>query len=220
MLCITRGGAALAVVATYPSYGLSAQTKALPCHADCSSTASLSTRTTPSAATRSPLAVARKSLGKGQELIPTGSRTTLALLIISVLLSSGLTACAAPDKTIASQAGSQPSWSIGSTPSEPTPTAAPPTPTDFVVGVVVTEQRCYGSAGCTYHYTINPQYISAKPLPDKTTVVFRVTGGEQDQIGNFTIDGDGTASFDRETMISGPEGADLRAVVTQVIPGR
>jgi hypothetical protein len=75
-------------------------------------------------------------------------------------------------------------------------------------------------AGCNYRYTINPQYISAKPLPDKTTVVFTVTGGDQDQIGNFTIDTDGMATFDRETMISGPEGADLRATVTQVISGR
>jgi hypothetical protein len=80
---------------------------------------------------------------------------------------------------------------------------------DFVVGVIITEQKCFGSAGCSYRYTINPQYISAKPLPDKTTVVFTVTGGEQDQVGNFTIDGDGTATFDRETSISGPEAADL-----------
>lgn len=100
------------------------------------------------------------------------------------------------------------------------PIASPPTAADFVVGVVVTQQKCYGSAGCNYRYTINPQYISAKPLPDKTTVIFKVTGGDQDQVGNFTIDADGTATFDRETGISGPEGADLRASVTQVLPGR
>jgi hypothetical protein len=86
--------------------------------------------------------------------------------------------------------------------------------------VIITEQKCFGSAGRSYHYTINPQYISAKPLPEKATVVFTVTGGEQDQVGNFTIDQDGTATFDRETSIDGPEGADLRATVTQVIPGR
>jgi hypothetical protein len=51
-------------------------------------------------------------------------------------------------------------------------------------------------------------------------VIFRVTRGDQDQIGNFTIDKDGMATFDRETMISGPEGADLRAAATQVIPAR
>lgn len=47
-----------------------------------------------------------------------------------------------------------------------------------------------------------------------------MTGGEQDQVGNFTIDSDGTATFDRETLISGEENADLQASVTQVIPGR
>lgn len=85
--------------------------------------------------------------------------------------------------------------------------------------MIITEQKCFGSAGCNYRYTISPQYVSAKPLPDKTTVVFTVTEGEQDQIGNFTIDSDGTAAFDRETSISGPENANLRATVTQVIPG-
>jgi hypothetical protein len=75
-------------------------------------------------------------------------------------------------------------------------------------------------AGCNYRYTINPQDVSAKPLPDKTTVVYTVSGGEQDQVGNFTIDQDGTATFDRETSISGSEDADMQATVTQVIPGR
>ncbi|WP_249383634.1 hypothetical protein [Mycobacterium sp. DBP42] len=102
----------------------------------------------------------------------------------------------------------------------PSPVATPPTAADFVVGVVVTEQKCFGSAGCIYHYTINPQYLSTKPLPDKTTVIFKVTGGDQDQVGNFTIDDGGTATFDRESTIDGPEGADLQATVTQVLPGR
>lgn len=57
-------------------------------------------------------------------------------------------------------------------------------------------------------------------LPDKPSVIFNVTGGDQDQVGNFAIDADGTATFDRETGISGPEGADLRATLTQVLPGR
>ena len=86
--------------------------------------------------------------------------------------------------------------------------------------MIITEQKCFGSAGCNYRYTINPQYVGTQPLPDKTTVVFNVTGGEQDQIGNFTIGKNGLVTFDRETSISGPESADLEATVTQVIPGR
>lgn len=97
---------------------------------------------------------------------------------------------------------------------------AAPRPIDFRIGVLVTEQKCFGSAGCNYRYTIEPHYTGTGPLPAKTTVVFKVTGGDQPQIGNFSIDSSGTATFDRETRISGPEGADLQAVVTQVIGGR
>lgn len=130
-----------------------------------------------------------------------------------------LSGCVAPDH--ASKTRSEtPTWAAGLSSSTPSPAVSPPTAADFVVGVVITEQKCYGSAGCSYRYTINPQYLSAKPLPDKTTVVFKVSGGDQDQIGNFTIAADGTATFDRETRIDGPEGADLQATVTQILPGR
>jgi hypothetical protein len=126
-----------------------------------------------------------------------------------------------PSSTTSSRSASTPGvGSAASTPAPATTTVPPPVPADFVVGVIITEQKCFGSAGCNYRYTINPQYISANPLPDKTTVVYTVAGGEQDQVGNFTIDQDGTATFDRETSISGAEGADLQATVTQVIPGR
>jgi hypothetical protein len=141
--------------------------------------------------------------------------------MFSVVLAATVAGCVAPDATTRSRNGSTPALgSASSVPAPSTTTVAPPVAADFVVGVIITEQKCFGSAGCSYHYTINPQYISAKPLPEKTTVVFTVTGGEQDQVGNFTIDQDGTATFDRETSISGSEGADLRATVTQVIPGR
>lgn len=142
----------------------------------------------------------------------------LALCMLGAVLM--LAGCVSPDRVSANPTNA-PTWDTGLTPSStPSPVASPPTAADFVIGVVVTEQKCFGSAGCIYHYTVNPQYLSAKPLPDKTTVIFKVTGGDQDQIGNFTIDGDGTATFDRETVIDGPEGADLQATVTQVLPGR
>ena len=144
-------------------------------------------------------------------------RKGLAAATIAVLLGGTSVGCMPPDKTAGTHSSIFPS-TASTMPS--TTAAALPVPADFVVGVIVTEQKCYGSAGCNYRYTINPQYISAKPLPANTTVVFTVTGGDQEQIGNFTINEHGTATFDRETGISGPEGADLRATVTQVIPGR
>ena len=153
-------------------------------------------------------------------LTVTNQRKSLAAMIIGAMFSITIVGCVPPDTTTSNRTGSTPARGSASSTTAPTATAAPPVPADFVVGVIITEQKCFGSAGCNYRYTINPQYVSAKPLPDKTTVVFTVTGGEQDQIGNFTIDADGTATFDRETMLSAREGADLRATVTQVIPGR
>lgn len=145
------------------------------------------------------------------------SRTTFAIAPALAVLLAG---CVAPDQATSNRNGNPaPAWPEA-TPTSTTPAAAPPTPADFVVDVIITEQKCFGSAGCNYRYTINPQYISAKPLPDKTTVIFTVTGGEQDQVGNFTIDSEGTATFDRETSISGEENANLQATVTQVIAGR
>ncbi|MCX8557996.1 hypothetical protein OS121_23385 [Mycolicibacterium mucogenicum] len=145
------------------------------------------------------------------------NRVALRTIVIASAFVALATGCVAPEKTTSGNSLAAGSSAIT------TPTrskVAPPTPADFIVGVIITEQKCFGSAGCNYHYTINPQYISAKPLPDKTTVVFTVTGGDQDQVGNFTIDASGTATFDRETSISGQENANLKATVTQVIPGR
>lgn len=145
---------------------------------------------------------------------------TMKAAVVAPILAAALPGCVAPDQDTSSKGGKPAlAWSQTTTTSSK-PVAAPPTPADFVVGVIITEQKCFGSAGCNYHYTINPQYISAKPLPEKTTVVFTVSGGEQDQVGNFSIDADGTATFDRETRISGEENANFQASVTQVIPGR
>lgn len=145
--------------------------------------------------------------------------TTHRIALATATISAAIIAagCMPPDRT---SANIHSAVSTAPSSATPIPRAAPPVPADFIIGVIVTEQKCFGTAGCNYRYTINPQYVSAKPLPDKTTVVFKVTGGDQDQIGNFSIDADGTATFDRETGISGPEGADLRATVTQVVPGR
>lgn len=145
-------------------------------------------------------------------------RATLAATLLTAALA--LAACVSPDRVSANPVAT-PRWDAGVSPSSTSSdVATPPTVADFAVGVVVTEQKCFGSAGCSYHYTINPQYIGAKPLPNKTTVIFKVTGGDQDQVGNFTIDDGGTATFDRESTIDGPEGADLQATVTQVLTGR
>lgn len=100
-----------------------------------------------------------------------------------------------------------------------TASSAPlPTPDQFFIQVIVTSKNCFGSAGCNYEYTINPQYFSLNPLPKKSTVIYTVTGGDQDQVGSFTIDQNGTATFQRENTLQGPDGAQLEAKATQVLP--
>ncbi|WP_299569555.1 hypothetical protein [uncultured Williamsia sp.] len=94
-----------------------------------------------------------------------------------------------------------------------------PKPSDFVIGINVTGQQCFGSAGCNYRFRINPQYVGLTPLPDTLTVVYKVSGGDEDQIANFTIKSDGTATIDSESLVQGPAGAQLTAVATQVLEG-
>ncbi|MGV0815656.1 hypothetical protein ABQF34_27210 [Mycolicibacterium boenickei] len=146
-------------------------------------------------------------------------RNILSLCVFGAVLT--LAGCVSPDR-VSTNPSDTPMWDAGllSPTPTPTPAALPPTAADFAVGVIVTEQQCFGSAGCSYHYTIDPQYVGTGPLPETPTVIFKVIGGDQDQVGNFTVDADGTATFDRETTISGPEGADLQATVTEILPGR
>lgn len=93
-----------------------------------------------------------------------------------------------------------------------------PAPSDFKVDVIVTEQKCFGSAGCTIHYTIDPSYIGLRPLPSANyTVVYQVIGGTQTQIGKFTVDKDQKVRYDDDETIDASEGANLTAKVTKVI---
>lgn len=101
----------------------------------------------------------------------------------------------------------------------PTTTTAPavaPTPADFRVDVVVTEQKCFGSAGCNYRLNVSPLQISATDITGKWTVVYEITGGDDPQTGNFTVDGD-QIRWDDEKRIQGSAGALFTARVTGVV---
>jgi hypothetical protein len=70
----------------------------------------------------------------------------------------------------------------------PPPRPQVPTPAEFQLTVVVTDQNCSGPSGCLYKYRIEPKYIGMHPLPDKEIkVVYQVTGGRQPQVGDFTV---------------------------------
>ena len=92
-----------------------------------------------------------------------------------------------------------------------------PSPQEFRIGVVVTDQNCSGPNGCVYKYRVEPKYIGQHPLPDKEIkVVYRVTGGHQPQVGDFTVQG-GQARVLQDVPLEGPPGARLQATVTQIV---
>lgn len=97
------------------------------------------------------------------------------------------------------------------------PTAKVPTPAEFQIGVVVTDQDCAGPAGCVYRYRVEPKYLGLHPLPDtEIKVLYRVTGGHQPQDGDFTVSG-GQARVFQDVPLEGPPGAQLKAAVTKVV---
>ncbi len=91
-----------------------------------------------------------------------------------------------------------------------------PTPAEFLIRVVVTDQKCSGNS-CMYKYRIEPNYIGNHPLPDKEIkVVYQVTGGVQPQVGDFTLQGT-QARVLQDVPLEGPPGARLQASVTEIL---
>ncbi|MFC3775413.1 hypothetical protein [Mycolicibacterium holsaticum] len=91
-----------------------------------------------------------------------------------------------------------------------------PTPVEFNVEVVVTDQQCQPGAGCTYKYTIQPKYIGLHPLPETPfTVFYEVIGGNEPQKGEFTVHKD-QAKILKDVTLEGPPAAQLNAHVLQV----
>jgi hypothetical protein len=97
------------------------------------------------------------------------------------------------------------------------PPPSVPTPKEFTINVVVTEQNCEPGPGCAYKYTIEPKYVGFHPLPTTPfTVKYEVQGGNQPQPGEFTVEGN-QAKILKDVIIEGPPAARLQAVVLQVI---
>src|SRR6202011_384551 len=92
-----------------------------------------------------------------------------------------------------------------------------PTPKEFTINVVVTEQACQPGGGCVYKYTIEPKYVGFHPLPATPfTVKYEVQGGNQPQPGEFTVEGS-QAKILTDVVIEGPPAARLHAVVLAVV---
>ncbi len=98
----------------------------------------------------------------------------------------------------------------------PAPTPKMPTPAEFQIGVVVTDENCTGPNGCVYRYRVEPKYLGVHPLPDtEIKVMYQVTGGHQPQTGDFTVHGS-QARVLQDVPLEGPPGAQLKATVTKI----
>lgn len=99
----------------------------------------------------------------------------------------------------------------------PPPPPSVPTPKEFTINVVVTEQNCDPGPGCVYKYTIEPKYIGFHPLPPtQFTVKYEVQGGNLPQPGEFTVEGN-QAKILKDVVLEGAPAARLQAVVLQVV---
>lgn len=97
----------------------------------------------------------------------------------------------------------------------------PPRPSEFVIGVQVLQKQCFGTAGCNITYHINPEYVGSTPISGRSlTVIYEVTGGKDGpQINNFTLSGDGTATYPKHEFTStSSSGVTLTAKATSVSP--
>jgi hypothetical protein len=96
------------------------------------------------------------------------------------------------------------------------PSPKVPTPFEFTVNVVVTDQQCVPVGSCTYKYTIEPKYIGLHPLPETPfTVHYEVVGGAEPQKGEFTVEKN-QAKILKDVVLDGPPGVQLKANVLQV----
>src|SRR3954464_1874480 len=141
-------------------------------------------------------------------------RRLLAAIAIVAMLIGGISIAAALIFSDHSKP-SAPTASPRKTLAPPPPSV--PTPTEFTINVVVTEQSCEPGPGCAYKYTIEPKYIGFHPLPTTPfTVKYEVQGGDQPQPGEFTVEGS-QAKILKDVVLDGPPAARLQAVVLQVI---
>jgi TIR domain len=94
-----------------------------------------------------------------------------------------------------------------------------PAPDQIKIEVIVVEQKCFGSTGCRVTYRIKPTYIGPEPMANSSfTVVYTINGGDDPEIGNFTVSNGVVHS--REDFINTPPNPTITAVATRVLPAQ
>lgn len=94
-----------------------------------------------------------------------------------------------------------------------------PQPTDFAVDVAVTEQKCFGSAGCNYELAVHPRYIGATDVDDAASfiVTYEIIGGEDPQTGKITVNG-GNMRWDQEARVTADANTTFSTRIVQILP--
>lgn len=92
-------------------------------------------------------------------------------------------------------------------------------PGDFTIKVIVTSSKCFGSAGCSVRYTIDPTYVgpTGALAGRELTVIYTVTGGEEPVIDRFTLKGTQMKYTQESSISTDSSGYELSAEVTTVL---
>lgn len=129
-----------------------------------------------------------------------------------VLLSrpAGQSAAAAQSPTPASTLTATAPWS------PPAPTYSP-SAKDFTLDVKVTEQKCFGSAGCNVKFHVELTYAGLPLDPNKTyELVYRIDGTEDAYVNSLTLTGSKYTADESEFVQTKSSKSTLAAVVTDV----
>jgi hypothetical protein len=142
-------------------------------------------------------------------------RRLLAALAIFAMLAGGVSLASVLIFSDYSKPAERSTATTRTTPPPPPPSV--PTPKEFTIKVLVTEQNCQPGPGCTYKYTVEPKYVGFHPLPTTPfTVKYEVQGGNEPQPGEFTVEGNQAKIF-KDIVLEGPPEAPLQAVVLAVV---
>lgn len=111
------------------------------------------------------------------------------------------------------------SASSAAAPTTKVPSRTPVTAADFRIDTTVLTKKCFGSAGCNVTYTIDPTFLGdTRDLEGRSfKVIYEVTGGEDPEIGNFSLTGTNMRYTESSSISTPSSDAVLTAQVTSVV---
>lgn len=95
-----------------------------------------------------------------------------------------------------------------------------PKPEEFKIELNQISNKCFGSAGCSSRYQLQPKYTGASAANLRpATVTYQVTGGDSGpETDSFEIEGYGGNIRVRDLSFSAPQGVEPTVSVTKVTP--